>query len=246
MSFEPQVQSPPPPKQAEPFIAPGKRMVIGGLIYLLIHVFLLGDIIILLSAAFDFPLTGITLNLIVMLIGAVYLLLLMRHYLVESFGRFCEYGLKNIRVFLIGYGARFVLAIPALWFIGLFMEEFTMSPNTDLVAGMAGQNLLATGFLAVVMAPIVEELLFRGAIFAPLRKKNRLLAYLVSTLLFALLHIINFLILDFTPMLFVLIPLYAAISLPLAWVYEKSGSIWTAIFLHSLMNLVAIVLLPFL
>jgi membrane protease YdiL (CAAX protease family) len=55
-------------------------------------------------------------------------------------------------------------------------------------------------------------------------------AALISASLFALIH---------------LDPLHslrlAALGLVLAWVYERTGSLWPAIFLHAVQNLVAVV-----
>ena len=46
-----------------------------------------------------------------------------------------------------------------------------------------------TILIVVFLAPFVEEVLFRGLVFGNLRAKSRLVAYVVSCLLFALLHV---------------------------------------------------------
>jgi membrane protease YdiL (CAAX protease family) len=100
----------------------------------------------------------------------------------------------------------------------------------------------------VVLAPFLEELLFRSALFAPLRKFGRALAYSVSTLLFAFLHIASvvtavlFFQMPAPPNLFLVMLLYIPAGIALCWAYDESGSVWTAIFLHALMNLVAVLL----
>ena len=67
--------------------------------------------------------------------------------------------------------------------------------------------------------------------------------YTISGLSFAFLHIVNFLIYDFSPALFVTMLVYIPHSIALCWVYEKSGSIWTPIFLHALNNGIATLLI---
>jgi membrane protease YdiL (CAAX protease family) len=43
--------------------------------------------------------------------------------------------------------------------------------------------------LAVLIGPVVEEVLFRGVVFGSIRQKNRILAYVVSMVLFSVYHI---------------------------------------------------------
>ncbi|MEO6847090.1 MAG: CPBP family intramembrane glutamic endopeptidase [Chthoniobacterales bacterium] len=77
-----------------------------------------------------------------------------------------------------------------------------------------------------VIAPITEELLFRGFLYGVLsRYFGRLAAMLVSSLLFAAMHAH----LPSFPALFIM-----GIFLTLA--YERTGSLWTSIFMHSCFN----------
>lgn len=81
-------------------------------------------------------------------------------------------------------------------------------------------------FLAGVVAPLKEEMVFRGLIYPPLR-----LAYgprqgiLFTGALFALLHLdlIRF------------VPLFLG-GIVLTWLYERSGSLWPSILAHGVWN----------
>ncbi len=53
-------------------------------------------------------------------------------------------------------------------------------------AGRVGQIIKA---LAICIAPVVEEVLFRGVLFGQIRKANRVLAYGISALLFGVFHV---------------------------------------------------------
>jgi membrane protease YdiL (CAAX protease family) len=80
--------------------------------------------------------------------------------------------------------------------------------------------------LAIVAAPVVEELIFRSLIFRPLRRNHHLLpSILASAVLFAIIH---------DPLSIPPVFLLGCIS---AWALEKSNSILTCILLHSLYNL---------
>jgi len=202
--------------------------------------FLLGEVIFFFIRIFDLSPTLIEINLIYMFPGALVLTLTMWRYLAESFDRFRAYGVKNLAAFGIGYAIRFAGSIPITILIMIFIPDFITTPNSEVVLGMATSDFFLTAFLAIVLAPIVEELLFRAALFGALRKKNRILAYVISTLAFAFLHVLSFLLFSPSPALLLIMLSYFPAGIALAWSYEKSGSIWTAIFLHALMNAVAI------
>ncbi len=85
------------------------------------------------------------------------------------------------------------------------------------------------GVLAILAAPIAEETLFRGFLFAGLRVRwGTFWAALASGLLFAALHFSLGSIVPFT-----------VIGMLLAWAYAFSGSLWTAIGAHFAFNAVS-------
>lgn len=90
-------------------------------------------------------------------------------------------------------------------------------------------------FRAVFVAPIVEELLYRGAIFAGLLAhytRNRAIFW--SAFLFGVGHLNPW---QFPPAL-----LY---GLVFAWWYFRTGSLWPALFGHALNNLIGVTTLHF-
>ena len=92
--------------------------------------------------------------------------------------------------------------------------------------------------MAVVLGPFVEECLFRAGIFGQLRRRSRFLAYLVSMLAFALSHVWQGAISDPTQLFHALSYLPAGFAL--AWIYERSDSIWGSWLLHALSNGVSV------
>jgi membrane protease YdiL (CAAX protease family) len=86
--------------------------------------------------------------------------------------------------------------------------------------------------LAVVIAPVVEEMLFRGLIQTTVRSYSRRpwLAIAITAALFAGVHANG----THWPALFVL-------ALGLGYSYEKSGSLFRPIFMHALFNGITIV-----
>lgn len=142
----------------------------------------------------------------------------------------------------------FLISLPivtAANLLGLGLLKLTGLPAEEqdllrLFARADSSAMLATLiFLAVVMAPLTEELLFRATLFRFLRTRTpRWLSLLLPGVLFASLHV-NWVNLDGLASLLPLITLAVIFSLA----YERTGRIGTAIVAHALFNLHTIVLL---
>lgn len=87
--------------------------------------------------------------------------------------------------------------------------------------------------IGAVLAPIAEETLFRGGIYASLRNRFGIgWGLTISSLLFAIAHLDP---LEFVPIFF--------IGMALALVYEKTRSLWMSMIVHSTNNAIAFFLL---
>ncbi len=99
--------------------------------------------------------------------------------------------------------------------------------------GTTGIGFILTLIAAAVIAPIAEETFFRGFMYGGLRGRiGTVGAMLVSTLFFTALHLS---IDQFIPIFF--------LGLFLAWLYEKTGSLYPGIILHASNNAISLVLL---
>lgn len=98
----------------------------------------------------------------------------------------------------------------------------------------------STILILVFLAPVVEEAVFRGYVFGNLREVSRPAAYLASCLLFAFLHVGQFVAVrhDFSYLLVMV--QYLAPGAVMAWCFERSGSIWGSILLHCIVNGLAV------
>ena len=88
--------------------------------------------------------------------------------------------------------------------------------------------------LAVFLAPLVEEPIFRGGIFGLLYERSRFAAYIVSMLLFSLAHVLGYAIAD--PVYWIYLLQYLPASWMLCRTYERCRSIWGSILLHMMIN----------
>jgi hypothetical protein len=94
---------------------------------------------------------------------------------------------------------------------------------------------LAFGAVATFVAPLVEELTFRGIGFALLAPYGKWVAILTTGLLFGVWH-----------GLVVALPVLAAFGIVLGWLRSTTGSVYPCIALHAIFNGIAIASVPFL
>jgi len=125
--------------------------------------------------------------------------------------------LGNALALFTGVTALIVTAHIWLSSIGVHLELYSFSSRDG--------SLLALIAL-VVIAPFIEELYFRGFLFKGLLKNNPpWIAYVVSALLFALLH----------PPIIVMLEFFV-IGMLLASLVHESKSIWPGVLIHALNN----------
>ncbi len=107
-------------------------------------------------------------------------------------------------------------------------------PQLDALTWLRGMPVSAyviVGLGGAVVAPIVEELFFRGYIFnAYLSEKGLSTAYVGSALIFSVLHGMP-----------TLIPVFIIMGLILAHVYRRAGTIMASVMAHMLNNALAFV-----
>ena len=116
----------------------------------------------------------------------------------------------------------------------IFTNPTNLNDNT--ISAQIDDAPHMTLLIVIFLAPFVEEVLFRGLVFGNLKSKSRALAYAVSCLLFALLHVWQFAVVKQDVTYFLLMIQYLVPGLVLAWAYDHSGTLWSSIALHAAAN----------
>ena len=184
-------------------------------------------------------LTDTQLNLIYYCTSAVLTLLLLGKFLRTQLDPLLDRLPGNIITFFIGWGIYFALAL----IVGVVVTWLGISdgnPNDAAIDDMLKQDRNSIIAMTVILAPIVEECIFRGGLFCGLYRKNRYLAYVVSIVLFSVYHVWQYALAaqDISYLLYAIS--YIPASFALCWAYERSGSIWTSIFFHMSFNAYAL------
>ena len=152
--------------------------------------------------------------------------------------------------FYLGLGLLLQLALAVL-FLPLTSLLFPDGDSAQQV-GTALSGLettparVAAVLTAVVVAPVTEELTFRGVLLKAFNKRTRRTIMVLTSLVFAAFHTVG---LDPERLLqaaAVVLPQLFLVGLVLAWVTLRTGRLGPAIFIHSGFNLLAalVLLLP--
>ncbi len=211
-----------------------RGQVIFGLIYLPIHVVLLPlfmPVLMMNAGVTDLGTINVAYYAVsLVVVAGVFLSFLRAEFdpLVERIGH-C------IITFLMALGLDYILSL-AVNSVLLTITQGVDNPNDGAVAEMALVSGGAMRAVAVFMAPIVEEVLFRGVIFGGVRPVNRVLAYVLSILIFSVYHVWQYVMASGDISLMIYVLQYVPVSFALAWAYERSGSIWVPIGFHMMIN----------
>ena len=130
-----------------------------------------------------------------------------------------------------------LIALPAIFFIHalsfrLLGGEASPQPLLQFMSDSPElSNRLLLAFTALIVAPVAEEVIFRGYIYGTARKyAGRWWALALSAVIFAVIH-------AHLPSLGGLLVLAVALTL----VYEFTASLWAPILMHALFNSLTIV-----
>ena len=210
-----------------------KFETIAGWLYLPFYLLILNLLLQLANEKFSLGMTALTMNIVYFAVNLLAVLLIFHGFLRQSFfgGSFWNFVQALILGFALYYAGTW--AVQALEH--LLAGQVTIY-NNETVNDLIFENRYVMLAVSVVFAPVIEETLVRGVVFGTIRPASRVLAYIVSALLFTLMH--NWQYFGLYPALSILLSClpYIPASVALAWVYEKGGTIWAPITLHALIN----------
>jgi membrane protease YdiL (CAAX protease family) len=136
----------------------------------------------------------------------------------------------------LGAGLALIMLSGAVqWMLRFGGVQQTQLNDYTWVRNLAPPEFALVWLAGAVLAPLSEEIFFRGLIFGSyLRRKGPLVAYAVSATVFALLHL-NL----------PAIPPILVLGLGLAWLYRSTGSLTPCVIAHGCNNGLAFLLLYF-
>lgn len=214
-----------------------QRQTVWGWRYLGFQLLFLPGLLTLANSLLGTPLDAPGLNLVYFSINFLVTVLL--------FGSFLREDLRKLKPLRVLAAACAALAVywAASYGVGLlnkWLYPDFFNINDSSIAHMADSRFWLTAVGTVLLVPAAEELLYRGVLFGTLRRRNRLAAYGVSVLIFALIHVMSYIGSYPTDLLALCLLQYVPAGLCLAWAYEMSDSIFCPILMHCVINAIGL------
>jgi membrane protease YdiL (CAAX protease family) len=119
------------------------------------------------------------------------------------------------------------------------LANFSSSNTTSFIENIQNGGKAYAIFMifgAIILGPIIEELLYRVCFFTVLRKKSYILAHFATALIFGLQHVFTAIIYEGHPQEILIIGGYMSFSLVLTIMYEKTRTPVPGILAHMLLN----------
>lgn len=200
--------------------------------WLPVHILVLPMLLLLLSPG----ISGADLNFWVYAIGALVLVPCCFRFLRRDFDRVCEQPGKILLQLALGWFLLVVSSRIVDYFMVLLQDLVPPedNPNQAALEDLALQERGKIVAMSIFLAPLAEELMFRGGVFGLLRRWGRIPAYVGAVLVFAVYHVWQYAVFD--PRCWIFLLQYLPASWVLCRCYEKTESIWTPILFHMLNN----------
>lgn len=140
-----------------------------------------------------------------------------------------------VQAVVLGFVALYVCNWLANWIMGRFLPAYT--PVVDVsVKAFSGCNRYLRIVCVVILAPVIDEILYRGLIFRNVWRKSKAWAYILSIAVFAAAQTARFLLAgDFADWA-VCFAQYLPAGLCLAWTYAKADNLYAPVVVHGIMN----------
>ena len=223
--------------------APTHQETLNGLVYLAFQLFLLPAILQWFNGRLSRPLNTAELNFVFFFINFLAVLLIFYSYLGKNLRQAVQHPIEVCQAVILGLVAYYVCFYLVQQVICLLAPDFSNYNDASIAAIMGANNSFLMCIGTVVLAPPVEECFFRGLIFRNLYGKSPWLAYILSILAFAVIHILGY-IGAYSPLALVMAVLqYLPAGIWLAWSYTKANTLFAPILIHAVINAYALLTL---
>ncbi len=213
-----------------------KAEYIFGICYLVAQQFLIPYLLVLGAVWLRLPIDELWLNFTFFVLNIVVICIGFSRYLGKNLRHLGKNILQILSTSVVGFVVYWASNLLVSIAIFLYFPSFS-NANDASIQAMASQQywIMFTG--SVILVPVVEEVLYRGVIFSFLDRYSRPLAYLLSALFFAAIHVVGY-IGSMEPMyLLVSVLQYLPAGLCLCWAYARTGNIFAPVLIHTAVNL---------
>ena len=215
---------------------PSKTEIIWGSVYLAFQWLLLPLLLVLLLGD---TLSLTRLNALVFTVNFAVTLPIFRRFLSKSMEAFRKEPERCLFAALQGFGLYWAGNLVLSYLILGIDPEFANINDANIDA-MVSEDFGLMALCTVLLVPITEELLYRGIFFGGLFNRNRVAAFVLSTAVFALVHVAAYAGTVPPLTMFLCFLQYIPAGIALAWAWMRSGSILSPILMHMAINAIGI------
>ncbi len=219
--------------------SPTSQETVAGIVYLIFQFLALPSLLNWFNAQLSHPLNAAEVNFVFYLINFMVMLLIFHDFLGRSARQITQHPGIFCEGVILGLVAYYACSYVTTWLIQLLVPGFS-NYNDKAIFAMRQSNSFLMFIGTVILVPPFEECMYRGLVFRNLYKKSRLAAYIVSIVLFAIIHIIGY-IGKYSPLELLMATLqYLPAGLCLAWSYVRGETIFAPILIHAAINYITI------
>lgn len=226
-------------KKASVCQSPSSRETLNGFLYLAFELLFLPSLLRWCNGHLSPNLSTAELNFVFYMINFLAVLLIFHEFLGHNLRQVSQHPAYFCQAVILGLAAYYACFHAVSWAVGLLVPDFS-NYNDAAIADMSRSSYFLMLVGTVILVPVAEECFYRGLVFRSLYGKSRWAAYLVSMLVFAIIHILGY-IGAYSPLSLLMAVLqYLPAGLCLAWSYTKAGTIFAPILIHTCINYLSI------
>ena len=215
-----------------------RKELLFGWVYLLLQLLALPFAILFLDQAVGLQLSETELNFLLFAINFIVTTVLLRKLLLQGGVIALTNPGRTIGAVLRCFGLYWLGSLLVSFLIGAVDPEF-YNVNDASIQQMAAENYPLMLIGTVILAPVAEELLYRGVIFGGISKTSRILAYIVTCIAFSAIHVVGYIGMYEPIHLLLCLLQYIPPALVLCYAYVRADTIWAPIILHIVINSIA-------
>lgn len=144
-----------------------------------------------------------------------------------------------LQAVVLGYVA-YLLSSRALDYVLGLLSLRPDNVNDSAILAMLKSDRTITVLCVLLLAPLTEELFYRGLIFRNLWQRSNWLGYALSVAAFAAIHVMGYVGIAAPVTLLLCFVQYIPPGLCLAWTYTKADNIFAPMLVHILVNAAAL------
>ncbi len=210
-----------------------------GWIYYPVQLLVLPFVLSLANLLLKNPLSDAWVNFLYFAINFLCVLLIFGSFLLNNGRTALQSPFRTLRCAALGLIGYWVLSYGVQVLITVLRPDF-FNVNDAYLNSITQDNFTLMAIGTVFLVPVAEEVLYRGLMFGQLYNRSRVLAYVVSVAVFALVHVVSYIGMYDLPLLGLCLLQYLPAGLALGWAYASADSIWAPILMHMAINQIGI------